>query len=126
MLRIEQAQSCALARHLPPLPRRMKDLAMLRITKHESADPTTFQLEGKLAGPWVQELADCWQTTRDGRNKARLCVDLSAMTFIDSAGKELLAAMHSEGAELVCTGCLMKAVVAEITRAPLGSDNGRR
>ena len=54
-----------------------------------------------------------------GRDTTAVRVDLSAVTFIDAAGKELLAAMHSQGAEFVCAGCLMRAVVAEITRAPV-------
>ena len=36
---------------------------MLRITIHDDPDSVTFLLEGKLAGSWVQELEDCWQST---------------------------------------------------------------
>jgi anti-anti-sigma regulatory factor len=92
---------------------------MLRITTHDESELLTFQLEGSLAGPWVKELRHCWQSTRAGRDTTAVRVDLSAVTFIDAAGKELLAAMHSQGAEFVCAGCLMRAVVAEITRAPV-------
>jgi len=46
-------------------------------------------------------------------------VDLTGVTVIEAAGKAFLAAAHARGAELVAPGCLMKAVVAEITRAPL-------
>src|SRR5262245_34864015 len=91
---------------------------MLRITTHDTPESLTFQLEGKLAGPWVQELEDCWQSERSGRNQTTVRVDLSAVTFIDSAGKDLLAAMHAQGAEFVCAGCWMRAVVAEVTRQP--------
>jgi len=35
---------------------------MLRITTKESQDCLILQLEGKLAGPWVGELRDCWQS----------------------------------------------------------------
>jgi hypothetical protein len=41
------------------------------------------------------------------------------VTSIDAAGKEFLAAMHAQGAELVAADCLTKAVVAEITNAPI-------
>jgi hypothetical protein len=43
------------------------------------------------------------------------------VTFIDGAGKELLAAMRAQGAEFVCVDCLMKAIVAEVT-APAGGE----
>jgi anti-anti-sigma regulatory factor len=75
----------------------------------------TFQLEGKLAGPWVKELADCWQLAGVDRRDVAVLIDVNAVTFVDSAGKELLAAMHARGASFACTGCWMKAVLAEIT-----------
>ena len=90
---------------------------MLRITTHDKPESLTLQLEGTLAGPWVKELEDCWQSTRAGRGKVAVRIDLKAVTSIDAAGKGLLAAMHAQGAELQCAGCWMRAVVADITRA---------
>jgi hypothetical protein len=92
---------------------------MLRITVHKSPSSLTFQLEGRLAGPWVRELADCWQSIPAGRRKAFVRFDLTGVTYVDAAGKEFLAARHSEGAEFLARGCLMRAVVAEITDAPV-------
>ena len=43
---------------------------MLRITVHENPGWLTFQLEGRLAGPWVCEVDDCWQTTLAGRPRS--------------------------------------------------------
>src|SRR5262245_35730868 len=42
---------------------------------------------------------------------------LSEMTFIDTAGKAFLAAMHRQGAEFIAANCLTRAVVAEIAKA---------
>jgi anti-anti-sigma regulatory factor len=94
---------------------------MLRITVHDNPQALTFQLEGRLAGPWVRELADCWQRTLSRQRKAILRVDLTGVTFIDDAGKTCLAAMHRQGAEFVATDCETRAVVAEITQLPEGS-----
>jgi hypothetical protein len=91
---------------------------MLRITVHDQPGSLTFQLEGRLAGPWVRELEECWQSTLASRRKPVLRVDLMGMTFIDAAGKAYLAAIHRQGAEFVAADCLTKAVVAEITNAP--------
>ena len=88
---------------------------MLRITVHDNPERLTIQLEGKLAGPWVRELEDCWQSTRARRRKPVLRFDLTGVTFIDAAGKAFLAAMHRQGAEFVAADCLTKAVVTEIT-----------
>jgi hypothetical protein len=90
-----------------------------RVTIHDNPTSLTVQLEGKLAGPWVSELAKCWQGTVADRGRPVDRVDLAALTSIDAAGKELLAAMHARGAELVAADCLMKAVVAEIIGPPV-------
>jgi hypothetical protein len=92
---------------------------MLRFTVHATPESLTFQLEGRLTGPWVRELEDCWQRTLAGRRKPVLRFDLTGVTFIDAAGKAFLAARHRQGAEFVTACCLMKGVVAEITRAPI-------
>lgn len=88
---------------------------MLRITIHDNRQALTFQLEGRLAGPWVRELAECWQRTLSRQSKAACRVDLTGVTFIDDAGKACLAAMHRQGAEFVAADCETRAVVAEIT-----------
>jgi hypothetical protein len=89
---------------------------MLRITTHAQGPSLRLQLEGSLAGPWVRELEECWRGRGAHDRQSASHIDLTAVTFVDAAGKELLAAMHRQGAELICAGCLMKAVVAEITR----------
>jgi hypothetical protein len=92
---------------------------MLRITIHDAPRVRTFRLEGRLAGPWVRELDECWRGARAGRRKRTLRVDLTEVTAIDAAGRACLEALHRQGAEFVAADCLMKAVVAEIAGAPL-------
>ena len=93
---------------------------MLRITVHDNPRALTFQLEGRLVGPWLRELEECWQSTLALQGKPILCVDLTGVTSIDAAGQACLAAMHRQGAEFVAADdCLTKAVVAEVTRGPV-------
>jgi hypothetical protein len=87
---------------------------MLRITAKTDATGTLFELEGKLAGPWVRELSDCWKRSVDDRQRVK--VVLKAVMFIDAAGKELLAEMRRQGADLVAEGCMTKAIIDEIER----------
>ena len=87
---------------------------MLRITVHDNPQALTFQLEGRLAGAWVKEVEQCWQSALAQQRKPILRVDLTGVTFIDDAGKTCLAAMHRQGAELVAADCLTKEIVAEI------------
>jgi anti-anti-sigma regulatory factor len=91
---------------------------LLRITVHDHPGFLTVQLEGRLAGAWVRELEECWQSTLASQRKPVLRVDLMGVTYIDAAGKKLLAAMHAEGAEFLARGCLNRAMVADITHGP--------
>lgn len=88
---------------------------MLRIIIHDDPGALTFQLEGKLAGPWVAELEDCWLKVLVGRRRPGVRVDLTGVTFVDVAGRACLAGMHRQGAEFVVADCLMNAIVAEVT-----------
>jgi anti-anti-sigma regulatory factor len=87
---------------------------MLKITTQTGANETIFALEGKLAGPWVQELQSCWRQAAIGDQQVRLV--LNAVTFIDGSGIKLLADMHRQGVVLAAEGFMMKAIIEEIMR----------
>ena len=88
---------------------------MLRITVEDNPRCLTFLLEGRLAGPWLQELEECWRSVLARPDRPNVCVDLSGVTFISPAGKAALEVLHRQGAEFIATDCLTKAIVAEIT-----------
>lgn len=88
---------------------------MLRITIRDDPRTITFRLEGKLTGPWVRELEQCWREALTRQRKPNLRIDLTEVTSIDDAGRACLEAMYRQGAEFVAAECLMKALVAEIT-----------
>ncbi len=87
---------------------------MLKINTEDDGSIIIFDLEGKLAGPWVDELQQCWERAVVEGRRAR--VVLKIVTFIDVQGQRLLADMHRRGAELVAHGCMTKAIVEEIKR----------
>jgi hypothetical protein len=89
---------------------------MLKITTRTDARGTTLELEGKLAGPWVEELENFWKRGTPGRQPVKVL--LNAVTFIDKRGKALLTAMHRGGAELAGEGCMTRAIVEEIIEGP--------
>jgi hypothetical protein len=89
---------------------------MLRITVHDKPGALTLQLEGRLAGPWVQVLDECWQSALACRRQPIVRVDLTEVTSIDASGRACLEALHRRGAKFIAADCLTKAVVAEITK----------
>jgi hypothetical protein len=93
----------------------MKAGGMLKVTIKEVGSAETWELEGKLSGDWVKELERCWRE-RTPAPGTPLHVHLKAVSYIDAAGKQLLAEMHGRGVEIQGCGCMVKAVVEEITR----------
>ena len=92
---------------------------MLRITIHDDPGSRTFRVEGRLAGPWVREVDECWRRTLASQRERVFRFDLTGVTLIDAPGKAFLAAAHAQGVELVASGCLMRAIVAEVTNTPI-------
>lgn len=86
---------------------------MLKITIKNDQRQTLFEIEGQLAGPWVQELAICWNNST---GDCRLGVNLNGVTFIDDAGRRLLTEMHRQGVAIEGTGCMTASIIEEITR----------
>jgi hypothetical protein len=73
---------------------------VLRITQtvHASGAPL-IKLEGKLLAPWIEQVRDlCARSTMQGMPR----LDLSALTFADQAGTQLLQ-------EILRRGCLIEA-----------------
>lgn len=87
---------------------------MLRITIHNDAQVTSFVIEGKLVGPWVEELEKCWKSALAADPSQAMLVNLAAVTFIDSAGRALLTRMRRRGGKFLSAGVLINAIVAEI------------
>jgi hypothetical protein len=87
---------------------------MLRITTETPRLEHTLRLEGRLAGPWVDELARTWGEVRAEHDGGSFRVDLDGVTFVSPSGKSLLRRMHQEGARLVAFGFMARATVAEI------------
>ena len=91
---------------------------MLKITEQWGAetDSLTLVLEGRLAGPWVEELQAAWHALPTNGHD-RVVINLADVTYIDAKGKALLARLWREGAELRASGCLTRCVVEEIRRS---------
>jgi ABC-type transporter Mla MlaB component len=79
---------------------------MLRITHVASSDSvTTLKLEGKLMGPWVEELKQACDPFVDSAERLRL--DLSAVSFVDAPGLRLLRELLVLGVSLAaCSGLI--------------------
>src|SRR5712692_899071 len=95
--------------------------SMLRVTTEKRRGKTVLGVEGRLAGPWVGALEQCWRELHAASPREKFFVNLCGVSFIDAAGKVLLKEVYRQGGQLVAEGCLNQAIVREIV-----SDAGER
>lgn len=91
--------------------------SMLRITTQKRRGKTVLSIEGRLAGPLVGTLEQCWREVHQASPSERVNVNLCGVSFIDAAGKMLLKEIHRQGGELVAEGCLNQAIVDDIVKS---------
>ena len=89
---------------------------MLRISVQQESDSLLFVLEGRLVGPWVEELRSVWQQRTD-KQQPQLTVDLCGLTAMDSAGRDLLEELLHHGATLRCSDVMNQYLVEQMNRS---------
>src|SRR5258707_12221386 len=96
--------------------------SMLRITTEKKRGKTFLSVEGKLGGPWVAALEQCWRGLDTASPQEKFHVDLCGGSFIDAAGGVPLEEIHRRGGKVVPAGWLNKVIVHEIAaRAKRGA-----
>jgi anti-anti-sigma regulatory factor len=74
----------------------------MRITIHEVDKIVTLKIEGRVAEPLIAEFERAWQQLARSLGSKKLSVDLRGVTFMDAAGRHLLAEIHAKtGAEFL-------------------------
>lgn len=89
---------------------------MLRIHIHDCDGETRLTLEGRLVGPWVRELENCWHGAFAAEPRGSILVNVANVSFVDSDGMDLLTRMCRQGVRFASTGLMMNAIVEEIER----------
>ena len=87
---------------------------MLRINVNDNTDQISLVIEGKLMGPWVKALEACWHSVIRKKPDTSVTVNLAEVSFVDDAGRDLLALMCRQGVTIIPNGLLMTAIVKEI------------
>ena len=91
---------------------------MLKISIHDTPDQVRFKLEGRLIGPWVQELEQSWQTAESVRSGRAVVFDLNDVTFIDDSGRDLLGRLSSAGVVFCASDPMTREIIQEVSGSP--------
>jgi anti-anti-sigma regulatory factor len=98
---------------------------MLRITTQEDEQAIAITLEGRIAGPWVDEISRAWLETAPRLNSRKLSLDLRNVTYADALGKQALRHIHAQsGAELIVSTPWTQYLADEIRTNSLSGKNG--
>lgn len=73
---------------------------MLRITVQYDSNAVVLKLEGRLTGPWVDELSKAWTSSTKIADGQSVNVELSGVSFVDTKGRDLLLRMRRESVVL--------------------------
>jgi anti-anti-sigma regulatory factor len=88
---------------------------MLRMTRTQSGPATIIFVEGKILGPWVDEVRSAVAAVPDGQARR---LDLTGVTFVDAAGAELLAALRRDGVEIASCSHFVADLLERYARNP--------
>lgn len=93
---------------------------MMKATIFQQKNMAVIKVEGRLSGPWVEELARSWERLAE-TGAERLVIELAGVSFIDEEGKKLLKRIAQAGTKLEAAGCLTRAIVEEVAgESPAG------
>jgi hypothetical protein len=90
---------------------------VLKITIMETATESRWIVEGRLVGPWVNELRTTWKRPQTWQDQRACIIDLHDVTFIDKSGERLLRAMAKKGAHFLASGMYTKHVLEKVKTA---------
>ncbi len=90
---------------------------MLRVSESPSSDGvTTFRLEGRLSGAWVEEARRSFEFYTG--NIRRLNLDLKELSFVDREGITLLNTLAKRGVGLTNCSQFLKERLKEFDHVP--------
>lgn len=72
-----------------------------------------MKLEGRIAGPWVEECRRAWMALAPALPSKKLCLDLCGVTYIDACGTELLREIYRETSARMVTNSPLTTHFAE-------------
>jgi anti-anti-sigma regulatory factor len=92
---------------------------MLRISTIEDEQTVAIRLEGRVAGPWVNELLGAWKTLSPRLAARKVQLDLRGVTFVDDTGKVVLREIYAQSrAEILAKTAWCEYLATEIRSNP--------
>ena len=78
-----------------------------------TTDVVLLKLEGRITGPWVDELRKAWLASTKMAGGQPISIDLSAVSFMDATGQDLILRMQREGVVLTGASSFLRQVLED-------------
>lgn len=89
---------------------------MLKVTRLDEPGQCRLVVEGKLIGPWTNELKIACERVRTELNGRKLVVDVQCLTVIGPEGEDILLALMNDGARVSGSGIFTKCILKQLAR----------
>jgi hypothetical protein len=89
---------------------------MFKISSIDARSRRTLVVEGRLVGPWVNELRTTWRHASQDLDGRKLVIDISNLLVISREGEDAIFDLMKEGAKFSCVGVLTKHVLKQLAR----------
>jgi hypothetical protein len=98
---------------------------MLKISIVDSRTHRRLVLEGKLVGPWTNELKPAWEGAKAGLGGRELVVEVKNLIVINQAGENVLLGLMREGVKVRGYGVFTRHILKQLARRVERKDKER-
>ena len=98
---------------------------MLKISIIDSRTHRRLVLEGKLVGPWADELRPAWERAKAELGGRELVVEVKNLIVINQAGENVLLELMQEGVKIRGCGVFARQILKELARRVERKDRER-
>ncbi|MGB8481222.1 MAG: hypothetical protein WCE63_20645 [Acidobacteriaceae bacterium] len=95
----------------------------LRITIANNPNAAVIKLEGRVVGPWAEELAAVWGDLATTLDKRSATLDLRDVTYVDVSGMQVLRQICREKQPAILTASPLTESFAEQAQRNTTNDN---
>lgn len=95
----------------------------LRITIENNPDAAVIKLEGRVVGPWADELAAVWGDLANTLDQRSSLLDLRDVTYVDVRGMQVLRQICREKHPAILTASPLTESLAEQAQRNSTDDN---
>jgi hypothetical protein len=89
---------------------------MLKISIIDSRTQRRLVLEGKLVGPWADELRPAWESAKAELCGRELVVEVKNLIVINQAGENVLLELMQKGVKIRGSGVFTRHVLKQLAR----------